>query len=917
MKQLREWLRRLRDTVRPVRQDADIQEELRLHLELAADSEARRAGHSPTAAARAARLRVGDVAGSMDAMRDQRGLRWLRDLVYDVRHGWRGIRRTPVFAAVVVLSLALGIGANSALFSLIEATLLRDLPVEAPDELVQFGWRARRWFPRERMTSGGIGTFVRSEAFSNGAFRGMRGQTTTVSEIFGASGWMTPASVVVNRDATRATYQMVTGNFFSTLRVPPAAGRLLTPADDRTDAAPAAVVSHTFWKSRLGLDAGAMGALITIDQVPFTIVGVADEKFRGIRQTATTPDVWVPTAFAANLNPSRARVDFWWLTVMGRMRPGVTLDQVRGEFASVFRNAVIVTDQAQPDDLPELHVWSGRLGAVQPNGSEEQGNAGILAFIFGLLLLFVCLNVVNLLLSRSAARQSEFAVRLSLGAGRGRLVRQLLAESTLLSTLGGLCGLALAFWGKGLFVVGDLVPPGLDLRIDAQVVMATMAAAIVIGLLFGLVPAIRTTRLAARTTRERLVFHAGGTSRLSGSLVVIQVAVSVVLLVGAGLFVRTLHAWTTIDAGFDAEHVLVFQIDPAASGYDDTRAADLRQRLAARMRRVTGVTAASTTGPFWSGAGYAQAIALDGQTAPGGHHDERTARWTMVRDDFFDTVGQRVLAGRGFRAEENARAGLPPIGVINEAFARKFFGRENPVGRRVSWWNHTPGVEVIGVVNDMWIAQANAGERQPTLYLPEHVRPADLRGRTTSEVYRETDVRTIAIRTTGDPLSLLPAVRAAAAEIDPNLPLIEPQSAREGIDQRLAPTRVTSLIWLSFGVVALVLTAVGLYGLLACSVARRTREIGIRAALGARRGQIARHVTGVTALLVVVGLLIGVGASLAVNQLVRAYIFGVTFYDPATLGFVVALIMATAAAAAFTPVRRALSVDPTVALRAE
>jgi predicted permease len=914
MKTLREWVARLHGVIRPTRDDADIEAELRAHLELAAEDARRRATSDD--AVRAVRVRLGAVSRAMNALRDQRGLPWFEDLFQDVRYAGRALRRSPIFAAVVVLSLGLGIGANSALFSLIDATLRRELPVEAPQELVQFRWKARSdWLPDRARFAGSASYGARgrrSPTFSNAAFDALSAVRGSVSGIFAFSRIM-PVNATIEHQTDRATFQLVSADYFTALTVTPALGRALTGEDSRAAAEPAAVISDSFWRRRFSGDPAAVGGTIALDGLALTIVGVAPEAFRGVAAAgAPGPDVWIPLAFGPQFGPRHADLDFWWLSIMGRMQPGATPEQVRGNYDGAFREAVRLTDNPGPDDHVEFDVWPARRGAREEGPEDELEHAIILGGIFGVLLLVVCLNVANLFLSRSAARRTEIGVRLALGASGGRLVRQLLAESVTLAVCGGAVGVVLAYWGRGLFSASGIVPPDMDLRIDGPVFGVTFMISLMTGVLFGLVPALRATRSAKSGGIERLEVRRDSTSLLNRSLLVTQVALSVVLLVGAGLFVRTLGKWGAVDTGFDAEDLLVFQVSPSSSGDDHTPAAILRDRLATRIRAVPGVTAVTTSGPFWQ-ENWFPWFYIDGQRRRPMPH------WLAVRQNFFETLALPVVAGRGFTDQENERTGPPEVAVVDETFARLFFGEVSPIGRRVAFARGSDGVQIVGVVKNMWLPASGSRPEEVTgrIYFPEQAHPSHFNPDWAQwrASYRLTYDTSFEVRTASDPLPVLPGIRAAVREVDPALAVLDPTTIAQRIKERLSPTRVASLIWTAFGAVTLVLTAVGLYGLLAYSVVQRTREIGIRTALGARRHDIIRLITGQTSSLVTLGIVAGIAMSLGINQLITSFIFGVAFYDPITFAGVVLIISTVTGLASFLPARKASRVDPTVALR--
>jgi predicted permease len=916
---LREWLARLWATVGPGRREADMEAELRLHLELSNERQSG-AGSGADDAKRRARM-AGDLSQTLNALRDQRGLPWLDDFVHDVRFGLRNTRRNPLVTIVIVVSLALGVGANTALFSLIEATLLRDATVAAPEELVQFRWRSREWFPQERFAGSAAFNSLgrRSPTFSVSAFHVLRDQSQTLSDVF-AFDETKSVSVTVDGLGGRATMQMVSAGYFQGLGVEAAIGRVLGPSDDAAAAPPVAVISHRFWERRFERDLSVVGTTVALDGATFTIVGVASEAFREslIRRPVggawvgrgPAPDVWVAMAMEPLFGTSLMAQDFWWLSVMGRLKPGATADQVLANLAGPFRQVVADRESPPDGDVPDLRVTPARAGAFAEGPNDETEAAVLLGAIFGILLLVVCLNVANLLLSRSAARRAEIDIRLALGARRSRLIRQLLTENMALAVAGGGLGFALAWWGRGLFAASAVVSPDVELRLNAGVLGLTLALSALAGLIFGVVPAFRATRLRDGRATEQIRISRGSASRASRSLLVTQVAVSVVLLMGTGLFARTLGNWHRLDTGFDVTDLYVFQIDPASQGYDNARSAELRDRIVARIRAIPGVAGVTTSGPFWRDAWF-------GRLFVDGVRQQRVPRYLPVRHDYFALLGQPLLAGRGFTAGEDLEP--PRVAVVDDRFTARYLGSASPIGRRVAFDEGGRDVEIVGVVGSTLLPGTPPDDAMPAIYLPERTHPADFDPdwETRTARYRTSYPRSIEVRLAGDPAVVLPAIRAAVAAIDPALPMLDPTTVTQAIRERLRPTRIVSYVWLSFAGVTLLLTALGLYGVLAFGVTQRTREIGIRTALGARRVEIVRQVTGGTSILVAIGIAIGLGVSAGVYQLVRSFVFGVTFYDPLTVIAVLATILGVATVAAFVPARRALGVDPTIALRAE
>jgi predicted permease len=488
-------------------------------------------------------------------------------------------------------------------------------------------------------------------------------------------------------------------------------------------------------------------------------------------------------------------------------------------------------------------------------------------------------------------------------------------ESLVLAACGGVLGLVTAHWGKALFAASTLLAHDIDLRLHPGVLVATLLLSAMAGLGFGFVPAFSTMRQTRRGFAARAQRDRGSRSRFGRLLLVSQVAASVVLLVGAGLFVRTLGQWERIDTGFSHDNLLVFDLALERRGLDRQAVALLTDRLVQRIRAVPGVTDVTTSGSFWRDRWFGRPL-IDGQEAGHSHDSRSVPRYLPVRDNFFDVLGLPVRAGRVFGPHENGRR--PDAAVVDEQFVRQFFGDASPLGHRVALARKGPEVEIVGVVGTMWWPGTRPEEVVPRIFLSESMRETDFDPNADqwNIKYGLTETRSILVRA-ADPLSLVPALRAATQDITPDLPMLDPKTVTQGFGDRLAPTRIASLVWLSFAGVALVLTAMGLYGLLASAVAQRTQEIGVRAALGAGRFDIVRLVTGQTMWLVAIGIVVGLGLSIAGSQLVRAYLFGVPLHDPVTLASVVGLVGVVTFLAALQPTRRALRVDPAVALRWE
>ncbi|HEX8559124.1 MAG TPA: ABC transporter permease [Pyrinomonadaceae bacterium] len=860
----------------------------------------------------------------------------MRTLWQDLRYGARTLARTPGVTAVAVLSLALGIGANTALFSVVDAVLLKKLPVKEPDRLVLFkslagpdfspggynGVSDRDESGRTVRTSFPFQTYAR--------LRERRGEA--VADVFAFGG--VTLNVSAAGQAEVAAGQAVTGNYYAALGVEPAAGRLLVEDDDRADAAPAAVLSHRYWQRRFGGERGVVGGQINLNGVAFNVVGVSAPGFDGAMQVGTSPDVTIPVAWEPRVNTERPRMagaGVWWLRVMARLSEGATPAQAAASLDQVFRQSVVEHRAArlanaqspaqraalrpiEPRDAPALAAQSGARGETDTREDYERPLYMLLAVV-GLVLAVACANVANLMLARGAARRREMAVRLALGAGRGRLVRQLLTESVLLAAVGGALGVLLAFWIKdGLMSVG--VWGGgrmgaLEPRLDLRVLAFTSALSLLTGVLFGLAPAWRSTKVDLTPALKESARSSAAATRswLAKSLVVAQVALSLMLLVGAGLFLRTLFNLKRVEAGFNTRNLLLFGVDPGLVGYKDERLVNLYRQLAERVESVPGVRSVTfSRNPLLSQASSSRSLYLPGARAGADGRPQEAGEVYVhqVRENFLEAMEVPLLAGRALAERDDARA--PKVAVVNQTFARKFLGVENPVGARFSFDPEKPGeVEVVGLARDAKYTSQRA-ETPPTAYLPwlQELRSA-------GSVYFEA-------RTAGDPEAAVEAVRRAAREVDANLPLNNVKTQVEQADETMAMERLFAKLLSLFGLLAQQLAAIGLYGVLAWSVSRRTHEIGIRMALGASRGDVLRMILRQGMALALAGVVVGLAGAYALSRYaggLTGMLYGVEPADPLTYALTALFLTLVALVACYVPARRATRVEPMAALRHE
>ena len=844
-------------------------------------------------------------------------------MLKDFRLAARMLLRSRSWTAVVLVSLALGIGANTALFSAINGLLLRKLPVSDPDTLVRFRYAG----PNEMRTDILIYGFTARDArgrqveptFSYPMYRQFVEHNETLSDLI-ACAPVGRVNVVVDGRSEIASGYFASGNHYRVLGVGARLGRTLVPDDDEPTAAPVAVVSHKYWMSRFGGRSDIAGVRATINNAPVTIVGVLPPEFTSIEQTAgDAPDITVPLALEpqVNIQPSTLQrslltaPNFWWLQVMGRLKPGVTRAQVYANFAGVFQHAARTEFESflsalpaeerskaylrDHEDVPELLVDSGSRGIYDVNTTDLRA-VTVLTAVVALVLVMVCANVANLLLSRSAARQKELSVRLALGATRGRLVRQLLTESLLLAAIGGAAGLLVGRWGQQLLPAAAGQTSPLDWHVVAFVVVVSTSTAIV----FGILPALRATRDIYHPLREngRTLTHSR--SRLGKSLVVAQVTISLVVLVGAGLFLRTLENLRQVDVGFNPRSVVIFRVSPALNRYDERDQNRLYEQIGERLRTIGGVRAVAWSNPglMWTRR-FSTSIFVQGRAYARGQRD--TISQMVVSPGFFETMEIPLVAGRGFTAVDNEKA--PPVAVINEAAARTYFPNESPLGRRIGSSLETSGrFEIVGILRN---AKYNSvrDAAVPTMYRPYLQAPP---GSVTFEV-----------RTAGDPLSAIGGIREAVRQVDPNVPLIDVATQTEEIERRFGQEKMFAQAYALFGALALVVASIGLFGLMSYNVARRTYEIGVRMALGAERRDVLRLVMRESMILVLVGVALGLGSAAAVSRFVSNLLFGIAPTDPIAMAGAVAVMMLVSAVAGYLPARRASRVDPLVALRYE
>ncbi|HEY7182713.1 MAG TPA: ABC transporter permease, partial [Blastocatellia bacterium] len=806
----------------------------------------------------------------------------------DLRYCGRMLWKQPGFTLIVALTLSLGIGANGVIFSLVNALLLRPLPAPKPEELAAVY--------TSDYSGGGLGPTSYPDYID---FRDR-------NRVFaGVVAYESPQPLSLNIDGAneRMFGEIVSGNYFSALGLNPSLGRGFLPEEDRTPGERAvAVVSHKLWRSRFGGDPAIVGRSVKINGHPFTIVGVAPEKYVGLLRGFAV-DWWIPAMMMGQAVPGSNDLTNRWshtFLVMGRLKPGVTLQQAQADFNSIAAQlykewprhwenirrqsrSVSVAPETEARLLPDMRTPIVIFMAL-------------LMTVAGLVLLIACANIANLLLARATARRREIAIRLALGAGRWRLIRQLLTESVLLALIGGAVGLLLAAWGAELLMA--IKPPlpfpvELDLQGDWRVFGFMFGLSLLTGIVFGLTPALAASRpdVIASLKDETGAATAGGrTWRLRGALVVTQVALSLLLLICAGLFLRSLRNASSIDPGFDADNLLALSMDLRLQGYDETRGRNFTDQLLERVRALPGVVSASLTDqlPLVLEGPNRRGMTVEGYTAQPGERREIDS--SFVAPGYFETLRIPLLQGRAFQQQDNANA--PGVALINEAFARRYWPGQSPLGKRIqmgvslSGVNDEPYITVIGVVKDGKYASLGE-EATPFIYLnlAQNVGLSP----------------TLVARTQGDPLASLAAVRGEVAALDKNLPLYDVKTMRQHLGLALLPARLAGSVLGVFGLVAMALAAAGIYGVMAYSVSQRTREIGIRMALGANARDVLRLVARQGMTLVAIGMVIGLAAALALTQLLNSLLFGVSATDPLTFAVIALLLMFVALLACWIP----------------
>jgi predicted permease len=909
------------------RLEADMESEIRFHLEARA-ADLVRAGLNPREAMRQARLEFGTVAAHKDAMRSSLGLRWWDELWEDLRYGVRILRKSPGFTSIAVASLALAIGANTTIFSVANEMLFEHLGVPHPEQLrllamsgdpkvvIHMIWGNADELPDPKHQN----QMVRYDVFTYPIYQQIRANNQVLEDLFAFKS-LGRVNVTVDSVAQAANAQLVSGNFYQQMQVKPVLGRMILPSDDGAPATgTVAVISDGFWSRAFGRSPAVLGKVIDVDMTPVTIVGVNPSGFTGAESVQQSPDLFLPLStmplFRAPFGPSGpvlASTDLYWLQVMARARAGVSGEQVRASLDVALGAAVRATTTIKKGDtLPNIMIEDGSRGLNYASGQYARPLYVLLAMV-GAVLLMACANMASLMLARASARQREMSVRLALGAGRARVLRQVLTESLLLSFMGGIFGLVLGYLCRS--ALPRLVANGWDhsdinVPFNWKVFAFTATITIGTGILFGILPAWAATRAeigaalkqgAQTATRRR---HAWS----GKAIVAFQIAVSTVLVIAAWLFLRTLINLNRIDPGFAVDHLVLFEIDAPSLRYPAPKDVALHARLEEALRAVPGIEGVTTSdAPLLVGMQMITGFHVEGTPdveQPSPAEMSKLPRAADVGTDFISVMKIPMVAGRGFNSQDNETS--RKVAIINQALADVFFPHQNPVGKRFSAGPNEKDhkwIEIVGVC-------AN------TRYDSLRTNPAPLH----FGLYRQQSEMgglTYIIRTPMKAEAIIPSLRTAVHRIDHDLPLLDIRTQRQQIDADLQQERTFASLSSGFGLLALMLACVGIYGIMAYTVAQRTNEIGIRLALGARRGQVRGMVLRESGWLAFAGVAAGMAVALGLGRLVASLLYGVKPADPLSVLGAALLLLAVAVGSGWIPARRASRLEPMDALRHE
>ena len=921
MERLGEFWRRLMFLFRRKSFQHDLQEEMQFHLEMKARA-LREAGIAPAESGYAAQRQFGNTLRLRESSREAWGWNLLETVLQDVRYGLRQLRRSPGFMLVALLTLALGIGANTAVFTLMDAVMLKSLPVADPQQLYSLGADDNCC----QMT-GLQGNFT---IYSYALYQHFQEHAPQFSQLAAFQAGAMP--LAVRRSQGREAAQpyrgeFVSGNYFQTFAVPAYAGRLLTPGDDRSNVPPVAVMSYRAWQQHYGGDPGVIGSAFVLNGKVFTISGITPPAFYGDRLSSDPPDFWLPLGTEPLLSGPGSilhRPGEFWLYLTGRLKPGVPLAPLQAQLTVELQQWLRTVPKLEEHNRREI---SQQRIMLTPGGAgvsylrdQYAGGLRLLSILAGLVLLIACANLANLLLAKSSASRVQMAARIALGASRARLIRQMLTESMLLAVLGGAAGVAVAFLATRMILVvafrgAQYIP--ISATPSAPVLVFALILSLLTGILFGVGPAWISSRShpaealhgATRSTRDRSAVP-------QKSLVVLQAALCLVLLAGAGLLTRSLLNLQKQHFGFQTRGRYIIRLDPSLAGYAMERLPGLYRQLRRQLAAIPGVLSVSYSGysPL-RGDNWSSDISVEGHS-PVDYAKVAAPSWLRVSPYYFETIGTRLLRGRAISEQDTPTS--MPVAVINQTFARKFFSGEDPIGKHfgIGESDHSHDFEIVGVVEDAKYQDARAAA-YAMFFLPFLQRIARKDETSQLAIDGSNYLQDVELLVAGHPKELESQVRRALAEIDPNLTVLSMTSFDEQVARNFNEDRLLARLTGLFGVLALVLASIGLYGVTAYNVVRRTNEIGIRMALGADRhnvlGMVLRSALGQ----VLLGLALGIPISLAGGRALSSQLFGVKGYDPVVLAAAAFVLAACAAVAGLVPARRAASIDPMQALRAE
>jgi predicted permease len=904
-------LQRILNLFQKSQHERELEKELSSHLELHIDDNLCR-GLSPAEARRQALLKLGGLEQTKEAIRDQRSLPLAESLLQDLRFAFRLLKKSPVFSAIAIFTLALGIGANTAIFSVMRQVLLQRLPVSHPEQFVLL------YSPGPRDGHVGSDEADGSESFSYPMYVDLRDKNAVFDGLVAKADF--PVSLSVRGQTERASAELVSGNYFDTFKVRPALGRLIEPADAATSGSnPVIVLGYGYWQKRFSADPSILNQSIVVNDQPMTIVGVLRSGFDGF-QPGLIPDVYVPITMRAVITPSadtehdrglNSHKDYW-IKVIGRLKPEISREQAAAALAPTY-HALLA------NELPLNNGLSGRekkefaaRQIILRDGSRGRpmlanGNRSQLLTLMGMvaLVLFItCANIAGLLTARGTARQKEIGIRLSLGASRLRLIRQLVIESCLLSFAGALLGLVIAQWLSAALVryaSSTDIADGLSASLNPPVLFFTVGLALFCGLFFGVVPALSATRVQiASTLKEQAgsLSSAISSARLRKTLVVSQFALTLLLVVSAWGFVRSLYNLKNLDLGFRSDHILQFSIAPALSGYDLPRSLALYAELERKFAALPGVRSLSAVEePLIGGGTWSSNVRLEG------YNDTPDVERNSISPGHFSNLHIPLVQGREFTLADDQHSSN--VAIVNETFANAYFPNGQAIGKHLRFGGGAGPLdtEIVGVVQNSH-HEGIQEDPYPFAYMPYRQR-------------QSLGSLTFYVRTATDPVSLTNSVRSTIVQLDPNLPLYDLRPFAEQIDQQLSSKRLLAVLALAFGSLAALLAAMGVYALLAYTVSQRTREIGLRMALGAEPQRVALMVLSEVARLAAAGMLLGIPLAYAAGKLLDSQLFGVRSFGGSSLSVALLSLAVIAALAAYVPTRRASRVDPTTALRYE